>query len=99
MNDLPAGDLVGLKVSHKFDKMKEGDAKILKIKDSRILDDDEGKQRFTIGLILFIYFQSNRGRVEKKVQMAECERTHDLKIKSRAYTRYDGDEFLAAGPP
>lgn len=66
MNDLPAGDLVGLKVSHKFDKMKEGDAKILKIKDSRILDDDEGKQRFTTGLILFIYSQSNRGRVEKK---------------------------------
>ncbi|KIK93479.1 hypothetical protein PAXRUDRAFT_828941 [Paxillus rubicundulus Ve08.2h10] len=34
-------DLVGLKVSHDFDKLGEGDARILTLKDSRILDDQE----------------------------------------------------------
>jgi hypothetical protein len=36
------GDLVGLKVSHDFDEMDEGEARILTLKDSRVLD-DEGK--------------------------------------------------------
>ncbi|TFK40352.1 SART-1 family-domain-containing protein [Crucibulum laeve] len=34
-------DLVGLKVSHDFDEMDEGDARILTLKDSRILDNEE----------------------------------------------------------
>ncbi|KAF8206407.1 SART-1 family-domain-containing protein [Mycena galopus ATCC 62051] len=34
-------DLVGLKVSHDFDDMDEGDARILTLKDSRILDNEE----------------------------------------------------------
>ncbi|CAA7267035.1 unnamed protein product [Cyclocybe aegerita] len=34
-------DLVGLKVSHDFEGMDEGDARILTLKDSRILDNDE----------------------------------------------------------
>lgn len=33
-------DLVGLKVSHDFEDMDEGDARILTLKDSRILDDE-----------------------------------------------------------
>lgn len=33
-------DLVGLKVSHDFEEMVEGDARILTLKDSRILDDE-----------------------------------------------------------
>ena len=35
-------DLVGLKVSHDFEELGEGEARILTLKDSRILD-DEGK--------------------------------------------------------
>ncbi|KAF9532625.1 SART-1 family-domain-containing protein [Crepidotus variabilis] len=34
-------DLEGLKVSHDFDKMDEGEARILTLKDSRILDNEE----------------------------------------------------------
>jgi len=34
-------DLVGLKVSHDFDEMDEGEARILTLKDSRILDNEE----------------------------------------------------------
>ncbi|KZP23800.1 SART-1 protein [Athelia psychrophila] len=34
-------DLVGLKVSHDFEEMGEGDARILTLKDSRILDNEE----------------------------------------------------------
>ncbi|KAF8149955.1 SART-1 family-domain-containing protein [Crassisporium funariophilum] len=34
-------DLVGLKVSHDFDDMDDGDARILTLKDSRILDNEE----------------------------------------------------------
>jgi U4/U6.U5 tri-snRNP-associated protein 1 len=34
------GDLVGLKVSHDFDEMDEGEARILTLKDSRILDNE-----------------------------------------------------------
>jgi hypothetical protein len=35
-----SGDLVGLKVSHDFDEMDEGEARILTLKDSRILDNE-----------------------------------------------------------
>lgn len=39
-NDLFAEDLVGLKVSHDFEDLGEGDARILTLKDSRILDNE-----------------------------------------------------------
>ncbi|KAF9066625.1 SART-1 family-domain-containing protein [Rhodocollybia butyracea] len=39
--DYTERDLVGLKVSHDFDEMDEGDARILTLKDSRILDNEE----------------------------------------------------------
>ncbi|KAG6813921.1 hypothetical protein H0H92_005770 [Tricholoma furcatifolium] len=38
---LDVGDLEGLKVSHDFDEMDEGEARILTLKDSRILDNEE----------------------------------------------------------
>lgn len=38
------GDLEGLKVSHDFTEMDEGEARILTLKDSRILD-NEGAYR------------------------------------------------------
>ena len=34
------GDLEGLKVSHDFDEMDEGESRILTLKDSRILDNE-----------------------------------------------------------
>ena len=37
-------DLAGLKVSHDFEAMEEGEDRILTLKDSRILD-NEGKHR------------------------------------------------------
>ncbi|KIK63086.1 hypothetical protein GYMLUDRAFT_163684 [Collybiopsis luxurians FD-317 M1] len=40
-DDYTERDLVGLKVSHDFDAMDEGDARILTLKDSRILDNEE----------------------------------------------------------
>ncbi|KAJ3999446.1 SART-1 family-domain-containing protein [Lentinula boryana] len=39
--DYTERDLAGLKVSHDFDAMDEGDARILTLKDSRILDNEE----------------------------------------------------------
>lgn len=39
-NELLIGDLVGLKVSHDFEEMDEGEARILTLKDSRILDNE-----------------------------------------------------------
>ncbi len=36
------GDLEGLKVSHDFDTLDEGEARILTLKDSRILDNEGG---------------------------------------------------------
>jgi hypothetical protein len=40
MTHNPTEDLVGLKVSHNFDEMDEGEARILTLKDSRILDNE-----------------------------------------------------------
>lgn len=34
------GDLAGLKVSHDFEKLNEGEDRILTLKDSRILDNE-----------------------------------------------------------
>jgi U4/U6.U5 tri-snRNP-associated protein 1 len=51
INDLRAGDLVGLKVSHPFESMVAGEARIFTLKDSQILN-DEGKYIFMNCLIL-----------------------------------------------
>jgi U4/U6.U5 tri-snRNP-associated protein 1 len=88
------GDLVGLKVSHDFDEMDEGEARILTLKDSRILD-DEGN------IIVFssrsYTYEENISEDElQNVEMAEDERTeknNELKLKKRDYTGYDDDEF------
>jgi U4/U6.U5 tri-snRNP-associated protein 1 len=42
-----SGDLEGLKVSHDFDTLEEGEARILTLRDSRILD-NEGKFNFCL---------------------------------------------------
>ncbi len=45
-------DLTGLKVSHDFEGLKEGEDRILTLKDSRILD-DEGASRPSVNSSLF----------------------------------------------
>lgn len=40
-------DLEGLKVSHDFDGLEEGEARILTLKDSRILDNEGNSVRYT----------------------------------------------------
>lgn len=88
------GDLVGLKVSHDFDELDEGEAKILTLKDSRILD-NEGKILFDIQKVCKLNVCPAEDELQN-VEMAEEERLKerlDLKIKKRAYTGYDDDEF------
>lgn len=51
MHSSTIGDLEGLKVSHDFTEMDEGEARILTLKDSRILDNE--------GLCLF--YQAGEG--------------------------------------
>ncbi|KAF8965904.1 SART-1 protein [Flammula alnicola] len=73
-------DLVGLKVSHDFEEMNAGEAKILTLKDSRILNDEEDELQ--------------------NIEMAEDEqrkKKRDLKTKTRVYTGYDDEEFVAPG--
>jgi U4/U6.U5 tri-snRNP-associated protein 1 len=40
MHSYATGDLEGLKVSHDFTEMDEGEARVLTLKDSRILDNE-----------------------------------------------------------
>jgi U4/U6.U5 tri-snRNP-associated protein 1 len=85
--------LVGLKVSHDFEDLGEGDARILTLKDSRILD-NEGELigKLSITSLLNVYTEDELQNVE----MAEEERSrknNELKVKKRDYTGYDDDEF------
>jgi len=87
------GDLEGLKVSHDFTEMGEGEARILTLKDSRILDNE--------GLFQLSRLGSSLTRVDSEdelqnVEMAEDDRRkkdQELKIKRRDYTGYDDEEF------
>jgi U4/U6.U5 tri-snRNP-associated protein 1 len=87
---------VGLKVSHDFEEMGEGEARILTLKDSRILD-NEG----TYSSIYRSKLPLNHSIAEDElhnIEMAEEERrqkNQDLKVKKRGYTGYDDDEFVA----
>jgi U4/U6.U5 tri-snRNP-associated protein 1 len=92
-NLLFPGDLAGLKVSHDFDEMDEGEARILTLKDSRILD-NEGA--FNIESKLTRVLTPPIEDELQNVEMAEEERRkerQELKIKKRDYTGYDDDEF------
>ena len=86
-------DLGGLKVSHNFDGLAEGDAHILTLKDSHILD-NEGN----IHTHSYFIFSCRRSEDElQNMEMAEVERTkknQELKIKCRDYTSYDNEEFV-----
>ena len=93
MDSCTAGDLEGLKVSHDFDEMAEGEAKVLTLKDSRILD-NEGVCQFrqTEGSFTCVHLEDELQNVE----MAEEDRrkkNQELKIKRHDYTGYDDEEF------
>jgi U4/U6.U5 tri-snRNP-associated protein 1 len=87
------GDLVGLKVSHDFEDMDEGDARILTLKDSRILDNEGAHHIFPLQPTILTACTEDE---LQNVNMAEDERTkknNELKIKKRDYTGYDDEEF------
>lgn len=87
------GDLEGLKVSHDFTEMDEGEFRILTLKDSRILDDEGLHHLCRIGGLLT---WSHSEDELQNVEMAEEDRrkkNQELKIKRRDYTGYDDDEF------
>jgi len=76
--------------------MDDGDARILTLKDSRILDNEGMTESnllvFHLGLILF----PTEDELQN-VEMAEEDRhkkNMELKIKKRDYTGYDDDEFV-----
>lgn len=92
-----AEDLEGLKVSHDFDGMEEGEERILTLKDSRILE-NEGEH--VPSRCLFSptdgYMRVTEDELQN-VEMAEVEKdkkNQELKIKRRDYTGYDDDEFV-----
>lgn len=90
---LCTGDLVGLKVSHDFDGLDEGEARILTLKDSRILDNEGTRYLVPIASSLIHHFTEDE---LQNVEMAEEERhqkNKELKIKKRDYTGYDDEEF------
>lgn len=72
--------------------MADGDARILTLKDSRILD-NEG----SLSLSSFFAFSQTLAEDElQNVEMAETERVkknQELKIKRRDYTGFDDEEF------
>lgn len=87
------GDLEGLKVSHDFAEMDEGEARILTLKDSRILD-NEGLFQF-FRLVESLTCADLEDELQN-VEMAEEDRrkkNQELKIKRRDYTGCDDEEF------
>ena len=86
-------NLGDLKVSHDFDGLTEGNARILMLKDSRILD-NEGN----IHTHSYFVFSCRRSEDElQNMEMAEAECTkknQELKIKCHDYTGYDDEEFV-----
>lgn len=88
-----AGDLEGLKVSHDFDKMDDGESRILTLKDSRILD-NEGIIYCCGGDTSHAYSLTEDEL--QNVEMAEDEKLQkrlELKTKKHDYKGYDDAEF------
>lgn len=87
-------DLEGLKVDHDLNELAEGDARILTLKDSRILDNEGNFSRHSP----LLSSQTHPEDELQNVEMAEADRTkkhQELKIKRRDYTGYDDEEFQA----
>src|SRR5258708_5334844 len=95
-HSLHVGDLEGLKVSHDFDELNEGEARVLTLKDSRILDNEGKSICFLIYIAIYAYIISNSEDELQNVEMAESEKdkkNKELKIERRDYTGYDDEEF------
>jgi len=93
MHSYVTGDLEGLKVSHDFTEIGEGEARILTLKDSRILENEGLFQFSRLGGSLICV---NSEDELQNVEMAEEDRrkkNQGLKIKRRDYTGYDDEEF------
>ena len=76
--------------------MDDGDARILTLKDSRILDNEGmNKPKFPVSHLILFFFPTEDEL--QNVEMAEEDRhkkNMELKIKKRDYTGYDDDEFV-----
>ncbi|THH20732.1 hypothetical protein EW146_g681 [Bondarzewia mesenterica] len=95
--DYTEKDLEGLKVSHDFEELEEGEARILTLKDSRILDNEGGFLRLGCCFKFDSCDMRSPEDVLQNVEMAERERTkerNELKLKKRDYTGYDDEEFV-----
>ncbi|RUS29059.1 SART-1 protein, partial [Jimgerdemannia flammicorona] len=74
-------DLTGLKVAHDLSRFKDGGEIILTLKDSAILENDEGDQLTSVQI-------EDHERLQKNL---------DNKKKKPGYLAYDDDEFTLAG--
>jgi U4/U6.U5 tri-snRNP-associated protein 1 len=77
--------------------MDEGDARILTLKDSRILDNEGALTRLVKALFIYLTTLYSEDELQN-VEMAEEEKTkkrNEMKIKKRDYKGYDDDEFTA----
>lgn len=77
-----AGDLVGLKVSHDFEELAEGDGRILTLKDSRILD-DEGSVLLSEGFYLLTVIFC-RGRLAERRASRGGTHTEEQRVENQA---------------
>lgn len=88
-------DLEGLKVTHDFEAMEDGEERILTLKDSRILENEGASSTYFRAVVAADPVSSTEDELQN-VEMADHERAdknNELKIKRRDYTGYDDDEF------
>ena len=83
-----AEDLEGLKVSHDFEGLEEGEARILTLKDSRILDNEGGYMRLCCRCALISHHSQRMSCRTSKWQSASARR----RIRS---SRSNGETTLA----
>ena len=87
------GDLEGLKVSHDFTEMGEGEARILTLKDSRILDNEGLLYSSRLGRSLTCIDSEDELQNVEMAEEDQRKKDQELKIKRRDYTGYDDEEF------
>lgn len=81
-NDPCIGDLEGLKVSHDFDELNEGDARILTLKDSRILDNEGKCKYFHILIILLMVEQRMSYRTLRWQRQKRIRKTRSSRLRN-----------------
>ena len=73
------GDLEGLKVSHDFTEMDEGEARILTLKDSRILDNEGVRYFDQVGGLLTCVIQRMSFKMSRWQKRTDGRRTRNSK--------------------